>query len=160
MDRYLRFTVNDRQFEHSDELPVVTAGPANSFSVSIDNETVEVFAYPDGRLSDGAGLDGVEVQVESSRDRLIKERFASTTQGAGALGGKQFTMKAPMPGLVKKILIGIGDQVTKQTPIIILEAMKMENVLLAGRQGVLTELKVTEGKNVDKNSILCLITES
>jgi biotin carboxyl carrier protein len=154
----LIFTLNDRQFEHSGELPAVTSSP-DGFIATFANKPVEIFAYKDGRLSDGSALDGIEVRIESQRDRLIKERFAETAKGTGSLAGKQHAIKAPMPGLVKKILLAIGEPVSKLTPLFILEAMKMENVLTAGKQGVLSELRVEEGKNVEKNTILCLITE-
>lgn len=155
----IRFSINDRQFEHNDELPVVSQGPENSFTVVSGNSVVEVFAHPDGKLSDGSGLDGVEVILETQRERIIKERFGAVGGVAGGMAGKQHNLKAPMPGLVKKILVQPGEIVTKLTPVFILEAMKMENVLLAGRQGILYEVNVSEGKNVEKNTVLGVITE-
>jgi len=155
----LGFTINDRQFEHSGELPVVTSSPDGIFTAIVDNKPVEIFADDDGRLSDGSALDRLDVAIETHRDKLIKERFANTGQGTSGIAGKQYTMKAPMPGLVKKILLTVGEPVSKLTPLFILEAMKMENVLTAGKQGILSEIKVEEGKNVEKNTVLCLITE-
>ena len=155
----MRFSVGDRQFEHTGELPAVTAGPDGSFSVSIDGKTQEVFAGPDGTLSDGFALDGSQVAIETERQRIVKERFGGVGRAGAGAAGKQSILKSPMPGLVKKILLAAGAPVNKDTPIIILEAMKMENVLTAGKQGILGELKVAEGKNVEKNTILCTIDE-
>jgi biotin carboxyl carrier protein len=156
----VRFTINGRQAEHSGTLPPVTSNTDNSFTVLVGDKPVEVFAYPDGRLSDGLSLDGIEVALETSRERLIKERFADTAQGISSAGEKRYTMKAPMPGLVKKILLAVGEPVSKQTPLFILEAMKMENVLTSGKQGILSEVNVQEGKTVEKNTALCVITEA
>lgn len=45
-------------------------------------------------------------------------------------------IKAPMPGLVLNVLVNVGDNVEKDTPLLILEAMKMENVIKAGSSAV------------------------
>ena len=56
---------------------------------------------------------------------------------------------APMPGKVVKLLVKPGDQVTSRQGVIVVEAMKMENELRAGRDGVVREVLVTEGTSVD-----------
>jgi biotin carboxyl carrier protein len=152
------FSINDRQFELAGELPDVIIGPDDSFIVADGSTLTEVFVRNDNTLSDGFAFDGTQVQVEQPRDRIIRERFSGIAKGGAGSGG-HYTMKAPMPGLVKKILVAVGDQVSRQTPIVILEAMKMENVLTAGKQGVLAEIKVLEGRNVEKNAVLCVIEE-
>ena len=52
---------------------------------------------------------------------------------------------APMPGVVLKILVKPGDVVTKGTPLVILEAMKMEHVLTAGSDGTIAAVNCSEG---------------
>jgi biotin carboxyl carrier protein len=59
-----------------------------------------------------------------------------------------------MPGLVLKILASEGDQVTEGQPVLVLEAMKMENVLSAPTDGIISEILVTSGKNVNKGQVL------
>lgn len=61
---------------------------------------------------------------------------------------------APMPGLVLDILVEAGAEVEAGTPLIILEAMKMENVLKAEGDGVVTELHVAKGEAVEKKQLL------
>jgi biotin carboxyl carrier protein len=63
-------------------------------------------------------------------------------------------VKAPMPGLVLKILVTVGQHINKGDGLIILEAMKMENILKAAVPGVVKAIKVTERTAVDKGSIL------
>lgn len=63
-------------------------------------------------------------------------------------------IKAPMPGKVIGILVNEGDQVTKGEGILILEAMKMENVLKAEHDCVIKKTLINEGVNVEKNQIL------
>jgi len=65
---------------------------------------------------------------------------------------KQIT--SPMPGLVLKILANEGDQVSEGQPVLVLEAMKMENVLNAPTDGVITKVFVQAGKNVNKGQVL------
>ena len=61
---------------------------------------------------------------------------------------------APMPGMVLEILINNGETVTEGQPVIILEAMKMENVLKAPGDGVVKVIKVKKGDPVDKKQVL------
>ncbi len=63
-------------------------------------------------------------------------------------------MKAPMPGLVLKILVTPGQTVKKGDPVLILEAMKMENVFKAQQDAVVKNISVTEGKAVEKGEVL------
>lgn len=63
-------------------------------------------------------------------------------------------IKAPMPGKVISILVKAGEQVTKGDPILILEAMKMENVLKADRDCVIKAVLVETGINVEKAQLM------
>ena len=63
-------------------------------------------------------------------------------------------LKSPMPGLVIKIDIKPGDSVAKGDPLMILEAMKMENQIKSKGDGVIAEILVNEGQAVEKNELL------
>jgi len=63
-------------------------------------------------------------------------------------------IKAPMPGLILDILVEPGQEVKKGDALMILEAMKMENVLKASGEGTITSIEVEKGQSVEKNSIL------
>lgn len=60
-------------------------------------------------------------------------------------------LKAPMPGLVIDILVAPGTEVAVGTPLIILEAMKMENVLKSPTAGIVKNIAVEKGQAVEKN---------
>lgn len=64
---------------------------------------------------------------------------------------------SPMPGTVVKIMAAQGDKVSKGQPILVLEAMKMENEITAAKDGVLSELRVAEGQSVAGGEILFII---
>jgi biotin carboxyl carrier protein len=63
-------------------------------------------------------------------------------------------LKAPMPGLVLKLSVAVGDTVKKGDPLLVLEAMKMENVLKAAADGVVKQIDAEIGKAVEKNQVL------
>jgi len=63
-------------------------------------------------------------------------------------------LNAPMPGLVLDVLVKTGDLVKKGEPLIILEAMKMENILKAAHDGKVAEIMVSNGESVEKNQAL------
>lgn len=61
---------------------------------------------------------------------------------------RDHSTSAPMPGQVLKILVRAGDVVRKGTPLLILEAMKMEHPILAGRDGTISAVNCSEGELV------------
>ena len=63
-------------------------------------------------------------------------------------------IKAPMPGLILEVLFKEGDKVKKGEPIIILEAMKMENILSSPVDAIIKEIKVKPQQTVEKNNVL------
>jgi biotin carboxyl carrier protein len=123
------------------------------FSVSFEGRQVEVFTLPDGRLSDGLALDGTEVKIESERERIIRERFQVTgTQGTVRTG--THVIRAPMPGLLRAVKVAVGDKVERSTTVLVLEAMKMENNILAAVTGRVAKVLATESSSVEKNAPL------
>lgn len=63
-------------------------------------------------------------------------------------------IEAPMPGLILAVHVSAGDPVREGDPLLILEAMKMENVILSPRDGVIRSVAVQQGAAVDKKSLL------
>ncbi len=90
-----------------------------------------------------------EINIEDSYDQLVKQMGLST---AGTQ--KMTNVKAPMPGLVLDILVKPDQEVAKGDALLILEAMKMENVLKAEGDGVVKSIEVTKGTAVDKGQII------
>ena len=68
---------------------------------------------------------------------------------APPVSGSGTTMEAPMPGKVLKVLAKAGEQVKENQPIIVLEAMKMENEIVAPKDGVVSAVYVNEGSAID-----------
>ena len=64
---------------------------------------------------------------------------------------------APMPGTVTKILVKVGDAVKEDDELVILEAMKMENPVMADADGTVKEIKVKEKDKVKANQVLIVL---
>ena len=71
---------------------------------------------------------------------------------AAGLAGN--VVEAPMPGLVKAVMVAAGDSVAKGAPLAVLEAMKMEHTLVAARDGVVAEVLVAQGDQVSAKAAL------
>jgi len=67
------------------------------------------------------------------------------------MGNKANLLKAPMPGLVLKVLVTEGQVVKKGDGLLILEAMKMENIIKASSDGIVKKIHIEEKNIVDKN---------
>lgn len=78
-------------------------------------------------------------------------------RGTGLDMGHEAGVKAPMPGLIIRVLVEVGDTVERNEKVVILESMKMENELRSPREGVVTAVHVTPGASVEKDQILILI---
>ena len=92
---------------------------------------------------------------------------ASNSQVAGALkpvaapaqtsAPDASKITSPMPGNIWKIHVKPGDEVKKGDVMIILEAMKMENEIMASRDGKVASVEVNEGQSVDTGALLCTL---
>ncbi len=91
----------------------------------------------------------MEATVESERMRLLK-KFGTKSHAAHT----RTDIHAPMPALVVKVEVEVGDEVKPGQGLIILEAMKMENEIRAHTEGRVKEIFVTTGKAVEKGELL------
>ena len=88
------------------------------------------------------------VRLQDDRTRLMQ------TLGLDKATTKVKELKAPMPGMVLNILVKPGDVVKKNDPILVLEAMKMENVLKAPGDAIIATVQAETGKAVEKGQLL------
>lgn len=68
--------------------------------------------------------------------------------------GEGQAVTAPMPGTIIKLMVQPGEQVAKNQPVMVLEAMKMENEIVAPKAGVITQLQVDKNEKVDSGALL------
>ena len=88
-----------------------------------------------------------------------RRRFGRGRDSADGQSGPQ-RIVAPMPGKVVRVLGKPGDAVVHRQPVVVIEAMKMENELRALRDGTVAEVLVQEGQSVDAGALLAVITPS
>lgn len=96
-----------------------------------------------------------EATVKDEQDLLLEK--LGFHSGAAVSAG---SLNAPMPGKILELLVGEGDSVEEAQPVLILEAMKMENELKSPTNGVVSKLHVQQGDNVEKNQLLIDIEPS
>lgn len=90
-----------------------------------------------------------EVQLRSELDLMLSKMGINITTEQ-----KINELKAPMPGLVLRVMVQPGQEVQKGEPLLVLESMKMENVLKSPGQGVVDKILATVGKTVEKGAVL------
>ncbi|MFZ9002894.1 MAG: acetyl-CoA carboxylase biotin carboxyl carrier protein subunit [Bacteroidetes bacterium] len=89
------------------------------------------------------------VQISDNLDQLISD------MGFELGSARNISqIEAPMPGLILDIQVSEGDTVREGDALLVLEAMKMENVILSPREGVVKKVAVTRGMAVDKKHLL------
>jgi len=103
----------------------------------------------------GAVGERVEVEAVDERTRGIQ---ALTSRREGRPGGGQ--VRAPMPGLVVRLEVQEGQRVAAGAPLIVVEAMKMENELRAPRAGRVSKIHVKRGAAVERGAILVTLTDT
>ena len=103
-----------------------------------------------------AEVDGIAhaIEVQGLEEPKIQGKARRATASAAEEAG---ALTAIMPGLILKILKQEGDRVAVGETVIILEAMKMQNELQAKTAGVITQMNVKQGDNVEMRQVLCVI---
>lgn len=154
------------------QLSVEVTPTADAPKVTVDGVALEVRATPDGGfivreegktgqtmiwLDDAgrpttASVDGraFDVGVQTA----AQAAFADAMEAAGPGASGSSAIKAPMPGRVVKLLVEIGDDVEPDQPVIIVEAMKMENEVAATAAGRVARIQVEAGATVDAGAVL------
>lgn len=96
-------------------------------------------------------LDGWRYEVEALDERAKAIRELS---GASAGPSGPAPLKAPMPGLIVRVNVAVGDQVQAGQGMVVMEAMKMENELKASAAGRVKSILATPGTAVEKGALL------
>ena len=122
-------------------------------SLLVGTHSFEVSIAPDaasGELMVRVGSTPVRVGLNGRR------RFGQHGEHADAGSGPQ-QVTAPMPGKIVRVLVTKGDAVAARQPLVVVEAMKMENELRAGREGTIAEMYAQEGQSVEAGALLVVI---
>lgn len=128
--------------ETGENLLVLLEGRSYDFRIEADNGEL-VLTYAGRRY----------------RGTVIDERLADLKRRAGISDGPagRTVVKAPMPGLVVKVLVAVGASVQKGERLLVLEAMKMENDVKTPRDGTVVAISVKPGEAVNGGAELLVI---
>jgi len=128
-------------------------GGGQLYSLLLDHVSHEIVVDPDAEERNvyGVMVSGlryeVRVQDERSRRLALADRSLRAPEG-------ELAVKAPIPGLVVKMLVGPGQGVAEGETLLILEAMKMENEIRSPREGTVHEVRVEPGTQVAMGQVL------
>lgn len=106
----------------------------------------ELWLIRDGRVQ--------PLVIETERDRLLN---AAAQKAEGEHG--QMAIRAAMPGLVVRLNVKVGQLVKRGEPVLILEAMKMENEVRSPADGTVADIKIKERDSVEKGAQLILLSQ-
>jgi biotin carboxyl carrier protein len=90
-----------------------------------------------------------KIQIEDQFDLLLKQLGMDASAAT-----KIREIKAPMPGMVLKVMVEEGTEVKKGDNLLVLEAMKMENILKSSTDGIVKKILVKQGDKIEKNTVL------
>ena len=155
-------------FDHDgDQLDVHYRFAGATFSATVNGEPVTGLAIRT------ATPDLVIADIEGVRRAFTVRQSGATWDVDSYLGSTQLTelprfpdpqtraapgsLLAPMPGTVVRLEVAPGTQVAAGTPIVVLEAMKMEHSVCAPHDGVVTDIEVTGGQQVDVGTVLAVL---
>ena len=140
----------DRSSIQSLDLHSITS---NHFHVLKDNKAFDIQVHEINALTKRAAI-----SVNGNRyDLKIDDAYDSMVEKMGLLvntAQKVSSIKAPMPGLIIDLMVKPGDAIEEGTPLLVLSAMKMENVILAEGEGVIKSVEIKKDDAVDKGQVL------
>ncbi len=161
-------TINDKSFviEINDDRRVIVDGVEYAvdfenvsgqpvYSLLIDGRSYEAYVYENETANDWEVLirgDLFNAQVEDEREKRLR-----AAAGGVISSSDEFSLKAPMPGLIVTVPVAEGQEVQKGDILVVLESMKMQNELKSARQGKVTRVRVKAGDNVEQNQVLVTV---
>jgi biotin carboxyl carrier protein len=142
-------TLGDR----SERADLVRIGESPVYSLVLEDRSYEISVHRrNGQLE--VALGGQTYLAGVLDERAMKIAAAAGGAAEGATGE---IVKAPMPGVVVGIGVGVGDEVSPGQGVVTLEAMKMENELKSASGGTVKEIRVEVGQGVAQGEALVVI---
>ena len=145
----LRATIDGR------ELELEVSSPEPNVYLFRQNGKIHEFY-----VSPRSGGDGPYMVTSRSADFEVSIKDTKSLRGragSSSSNDSQADIRSMMPGKIVKIVAPIGTPVEKGDPVIVVEAMKMQNDLKAPKSGVIKEIRVQEGSTVAAGDILAVI---
>jgi len=126
---------------------VATSSNNTDYTVKVNNSSYAVSLQGDKAIVNGVSYD------IAIADGISQEAPAAQSAPSGA----PVEVKAPMPGLILKTNVSVGDKVKENDVLMVMEAMKMENEIFAPIAGTVTEIRVKQGEQKQAEEVLLVI---
>jgi biotin carboxyl carrier protein len=131
-----------------------------TFKINGNNYSVEIKSIEENTAE--IEVNGTAYQVELGREmktpqppKLVRSAPSAPPKAPTPLNTPGLSqIKAPLPGTILQIMIAPGTAVKREQPLLVLEAMKMENNILAEKDGTVKTVKVREGDTVMQGDVL------
>ncbi len=154
-----KVVVRDRGVDLDDEAveaEITTLPGSDRQHLRLGGRSVSLFARREGSEWI-VELEGrrFEVRVEDERTRHIRELASHV-----APVQTKRDLRAPMPGLIVRVDVEVGQEVEAGDGLVVMEAMKMENELKADATGTITSIEVETGQAVERNALLLTLEAS
>ena len=149
------------KFDSGKGQPTAPAYGTRVFSVAVGNEHFQVTVADEGGLPAVTGVTPApmpqpqQMAPPAAAFTSVAKQAATPKPASSAADGR--AVVSPMPGTVIKYLVAVGDTVKAGEPVVVIEAMKMENAVPANESGTVTSLGPDAGANVSKGETLVVI---
>ncbi|GAB6191526.1 pyruvate carboxylase subunit B [Desulfocastanea catecholica] len=154
-DEIIKKAIAGKLIEAKPDTPAKTAA-VRTFNVFVDNEYFNVEVDPTGDVQAVPASRPAAASPAPAQTAVAAPAQAAAPQPAAPVDGT--LLLAPMPGMIIKYEKKAGDIVQKGDILVVLEAMKMENALVAPCDGTVQGIKFASGDSVSKGAVLCVIS--
>jgi|TARA_B110000879_G_C11130801_1_gene495944 biotin carboxyl carrier protein len=153
----LKANINDQSLDYTQEqinqLDMIYDAIGNQYHILKDGKSHKAqLSYNNNNPKEiTILLNGTEhtVTIKDTVDQMVDKMGLSVVEDATA-----GDILAPMPGLILDIMVSAGDPIYKGDSLLILEAMKMENVIKAEADGIVKSVCLAKGDSVEKNQLI------
>lgn len=160
-----QLTVNEKHRFNIEQKDGKTFIDSKEFAFDLKKIRDNIFHILHGNKSYTAELISMNQQEKKAKVKIngneydisLQDKYAELLETMGMNHSTKNgipALKAPMPGMVLDILIKVGDQVNKGDSLLILEAMKMENIIKSAASETIKSIEIEKGTTVEKNQLL------
>lgn len=160
-----QLTVNQKyhfDIEEREDRVLIDASEFRFDLINIQNNTFHILHENKSYTAELISIDKAEKQAKvkingNEYDVSLHDQYSKLLDAMGmdfSTKDTEVTLKATMPGLVLEIMVEVGDQVNKGDNLLVLEAMKMENIIKSSSDVIIKSIEVEKGSKVEKNQIL------
>ncbi len=147
-----KINVDSMNFEV--EVGEITGGTAQ---VTVNGKPYKIIIEGYDNLNGGVAAAPVQTSLEPVNSPVSTEPVVPAPAARKIASAGAGSIVAPIPGLILDIMVKVGDSVEAGDPVVIIEAMKMENNLVTDTTGIVREINVQKGAQVNTGDLIMII---